>query len=729
MFIAEIVLLLLTGRLLGEAMQRIGQPAVAGQLIAGIVLGPSVLGLLWPDVQHVLLPGNPEQKAMIDAISHLGLLLLLLLAGMETDLRLVKRTGRAAASASLAGISLPFVCGFLLGQFLPENTLPSPDRRLITSLFLGTALAIASVKIVVTVVREMNFMCRNVGQVIIASSIIDDTVGWIIVSVTFSLARHGTVDATSIATTLAGIVAFLAASLTVGRRVVFSLIRWTNDTLVGEFAVISVILVLMGVMSLTTYAIGVHSLLGAFVAGVLVGESPILTGHIEERLRGLAAALFAPVFFGLAGLGTDLTVLQNSTLILLTVAMIAIASAGKFAGAFIGGRIGGMNFAESLALGCGMNARGSTEVIIASIGASMGVLSRDLFTVIVIMAVITTVAMPPTLRWALSRLPLGDEERARLDREEFEARGFVTNLERLLVSVDDSSNGKFAQRLAGLIAGLRGMPATVLHVARAAGKVAKEAAKEEARGGDQPIKRAAETAKESEPEGGIAGPIDVKTRVPDGPPEAAVAEEARKGYDLMVVGIGDVVTNERFNSEVSRLAAEFEGPLAIAIARGAHAEDPVRGTVSLLVPITGTEPSRRAAEVAVALSRSTRAQITALYVGGSVATGRNRRRHGRISTRSYEEAILKDVAEMAKRYQVPLQTAVRVDEAPDEAILLEAGRRRHNLIVMGVSRRPGDMLYFGNVAEAIIARSDKSILFVASGGVSTAPEGWARRQV
>ena len=161
LFIAQIVLLLLLGRLLGELMQRIGQPAVMGQLIAGVILGPSVFGALWPEAQHAIFPGGHEQKAMLEAVSDLGILMLLLLTGMETDLKLVKRARRAAVSVSAAGIAVPFVCGFVLGQFLPEAMLPHPDQRMITSMFLGTALSVASVKIVAMVVREMNFMRRG----------------------------------------------------------------------------------------------------------------------------------------------------------------------------------------------------------------------------------------------------------------------------------------------------------------------------------------------------------------------------------------------------------------------------------------------------------------------------------------------------------------------------------------------------------------------------------------
>ena len=276
-FLAQIIALLLTGRLLGEVMQRVGQPAVLGQLLAGIILGPSLLGALLPDLQHWLFPAVREQKSMIDAISQIGVLMLLLLTGMETDVTLVRRAGRAALSVSATGILIPFACGFLTGQLLPESMLPQPEHRLITSLFLGTALSISSVKIVAMVVREMKFMRRNLGQIIVASAIIDDTIGWIIIAVTFSLAQQGTVDFQSVATSVLGTGLFLIVSFTLGKRVVATLIRWANDTFVSDVPVLTTILVIMAAMALVTHGIGVHTVLGAFVAGILIGQSPILT--------------------------------------------------------------------------------------------------------------------------------------------------------------------------------------------------------------------------------------------------------------------------------------------------------------------------------------------------------------------------------------------------------------------------------------------------------------------
>ena len=186
---------MVVGRLLGEAMNRIGQPSVMGMLLGGVLLGPSMLGALWPDLQHALFPRTAEQKAMLDGVSQFGILLLLLLTGMETDLKLVRKVGKAALSISLTGVAVPFLCGFALGQFMPEALLPHPDQRLLTSLFLGTALSISSIKIVAAVVREMGFTRRNLGQIIVASAICEDSIGWVIIAITLEpRARPAAID-------------------------------------------------------------------------------------------------------------------------------------------------------------------------------------------------------------------------------------------------------------------------------------------------------------------------------------------------------------------------------------------------------------------------------------------------------------------------------------------------------------------------------------------------------
>jgi len=727
LFIAQLALLLLVGRLLGELAQRVGQPSVMGQLIGGLLLGPSLFGLLWPSAQHAIFPTDPVQKSMLDAVSELGVLMLLLLTGMETDLQMVRRVGRAAIAAALAGVAIPFACGFALGEFLPAEFLPRPDARLVTSIFLGTALSISSVKIVAIVIREMNFMRRDLGQIIVASAILEDTIGWVIIAVAFGLAAAGTIDVWSVSRAVAGTALFMVASFTVGRRIVFRLIRWANDNFRSDFPVITTILIIMAAMALTTQVIGVNTVLGAFVAGILIGESPILTRHIDEELRGLIVALFMPVFFGLSGLNADLTILRSPNLALLAVGLIVIASIGKFIGAFIGGTIGGLSRAESLALGCGMNARGSTEVIVATLGLSTGLLSQNLFTLIVTMAIVTTTAMPSMLRWALKRLPLRKKERLRLRREELDAKGFVTNLERLLVAADDSANGKFAAQLAGVVAGSAGKPTTILDLAAKAKKNSEKAkgvattarrppvnARSDGKRSEQPVKRAAAatTSLEPEPDEEKSGNVEVITRRPAGGPEA-IADEAGKGYDLLVVGIADTRDPKGgFSQDLSLITGEFDGPLVVVDTRSPRHEPAKERHGRVLIPVNGTDVSRRAVEVGLTLARASDAHVTALYVtraSASPATSPPRR----LAMRRNESGVLKDIAALAERYDVPLRNTTRADIAPDQAILREAGRG-YDLVVLGVSRRPGDVLFFGNTAAAVLERSPTSILFVAS---------------
>jgi Kef-type K+ transport system membrane component KefB/nucleotide-binding universal stress UspA family protein len=716
-FLGQLVLLMLVGRLLGEALSRVGQPSVMGMLLGGILLGPSALGLLLPDVQQAIFPRLPEQKAMLDGIAQFGILLLLLLTGMETDLKLVRKVAQAAFSVSLTGVTAPFICGFTLGQFLPESVLPNPGQRLLTSLFLGTALSISSIKIVAAIVREMGFARRNLGQTIVASAICEDSIGWVIIAVIFGLAEAGTINLASVAKSVIGTAIFLIASFTVGRRVVFLLIRWANDHFESDFPVVTTILVIMGLLALTTHFIGVHTVLGAFVAGVLVGQSPILSRHIDEQLRGLILAFFMPVFFGIAGLSADLTVLADPPLALMAVGVVAVASIGKFAGAFIGAKLGGLTRREALALGCGMNARGSTEVIIASIGLSMGALSQNLYTVIVAMALITTLAMPPMLRWSLARVPMRKAEKERLEREESEAKQFIPNIERLLLAVDQSPNGRFAARLAGLIAGPREIATTVLplDVTQRSGRAEKVKAEH-----DHPdtqsagvLKAAAETTRQAENEEAVLTPVEVMVRKLESPRELAVASEAKKGYDLLFVGIENTRTRSgEFQPELGRIVSAFGGPVALVAGQNLRPEH-LAPASSILVPVTGNEVSRRAAELAIAVARACNCSMTALYAANPAAI-RLRRLRGNPAARAEARAILDEVAEMADRQDLKIRTAVHTEVVPHQAILMEAKRSTCDLLIMGVSRRPGDKLFFGDTAAAVFKHAPSSIVFLTA---------------
>ena len=338
------------------------------------------------------------------------------------------------------------------------------------------------------------------------------------------------------------------------------------------------------------------------------------------------------------------------------------------------------------------------------------------------------------------------EEKQRIEREELEQRGFVPNLERLLIAVDDSPNGKFASRVAGVLAGTHGMPATVLHIPdpskiestmpedpdkavavptpeekKSNGKQAndkkndKKTEKEDKKAAvarEAVQQAAAQIKNKQKDEEKVDAPVEVTTIVHEQPSPAVIAEEAEKGYDIFIIGLEKASKpNAEFDKGVTNLAKGFDGPLIISAVRDDLEEKP-DDKLSILVPVNGTEPSRRAAEVAITLARATKAPVTVLYVAVRTATRRGMRRG--IRTRRHEEAILKDIVAIADGYNMSIRTAVLAERAADEAILSELERRNHNLVVTGVGRRPGDKRFFGDTASALLEKSGRSLLFVAS---------------
>lgn len=719
LFLFQIVLLVVVGRLFGELMVRIGQPSIMGQIIGGILLGPSVLGYFAPGVEAAIFPQVDAQKSMTEAVAQLGILFLLLLAGMETDLGLAMRLRRSAASISLAGIVVPFTCGFALGELMPQHLVPNPDQRIVTSLFMGTALAISSVKIVATVVREMDFLRRNIGQLIVASAIIDDTIGWVVIAFTFSLAKSGTIDLASIGTSVFGTLVFMLVSFTIGRRLVFEIIRLTNDNFKSDLPVLSAIIAIMGAMAMLTDMIGVHTVLGAFVAGILVGESPILTRQIDTQLRGLTTALFMPVFFGLTGLKTDIGVLFERDALLLTIGLIVVASIGKFGGAFVGARLSGLTRAEALALGSGMNARGSTEVIIATIGLSVGVLNEQLFSAIVAMALVTTMAMPSTLRWALRRLPLREEEETRLLKEDFEAASFLNRFERPLLAVDLSTGGDLAGRLAANFASARATPLTVLNVEESEDKTASSEKVEDGKTSDSREKTEAFATrlrersvrpKEDGDENAKTDGIHITARHRDGAKVTDVLKDsAEKGHDLLFVGV-DPVSSESggFSRRVSRLVSGFASTVAIVVSR--EGRTPVSDNeLRILIPISDTERSIRAVEFGCALASPSGAAVSVIYILEPNET-QQRPRFGR--EESGHAAAFERIDEISAQTGVKITKTLQEGSSAEVAVLRHARRGRYNLLVVGVSRRAGERLSYGRIADTLLDTSDRSIVFV-----------------
>jgi nucleotide-binding universal stress UspA family protein len=339
------------------------------------------------------------------------------------------------------------------------------------------------------------------------------------------------------------------------------------------------------------------------------------------------------------------------------------------------------------------------------------------------MAIVTTLSMPPMLRWALKRVPMREEEQIRLEREKLDARGFVTNLERLLVAVDDSANGKLAARIAGVIGGSGGKPTTILEMtagdprkASAQKRPARPAAtRAQTEDSAHEVQSAAQsvTTLKPHPDAEEPGSVDVMTvhKRMAGPED--IAEEARKGYDLLVIGIADTRDPDGgFSRAVSLIAQNFSGPIALADTQGADAERLLRRPGRILVPVNGTEFSRRAAEIAFTMARASGALVTVLYVTRPDAPA-DRGRGAAQAVRRSDQAVVADIGALADRFDVSMRHSMREHVAPVEAILEET-KWGYDLIVLGANRRPGETLFFGNTAAAVLERCATAILFVAS---------------
>ena len=429
----------------------------------------------------------------------------------------------------------------------------------------------------------------------------------------------------------------------------------------------------------------------------------------------------APVFFAVAGLSIDLTILKSLRLIELAVGLILIASFGKLVGCYTGGRLGGLGSREALALALGMNARGSTEVIIATVGLSMGVLNTDLFTLIVVMAISTTMMMPPMLRWALTRIPPTGEEKERLEREQAESKDYLPRIERLLIVADASPHGKFASKLAGLFIGSRGIMATVLDLNHQDEPQSAPAAESPS----EAVKATAESASRKlqgqEADGRSPAEEMLLTNAPATEDVTeAVLNEIGKGYDMMFLGIAGLLQGDRqpgrdADSTVEKILQEFDGAVAMVVAKDGQRRargDGQAEAMRILVPTSGADYSRRAAEVAIAIARACPCQVTALHVAPPPEEFvRLKATPGNVNT---GHALVRDIERLGEREGVKVRPLVTYRREPEAAILHQIEKGSYDLVVLGAKARPGEQVFFGHSMAVLLERVPCSIILVSS---------------
>jgi len=400
LFIVEVAVLFLAARLGGELAARIGIPLHVGELVLGMMLGPSLLGWIAPDAFEGLFPADPEQRALLDVLSWMGIVMLVMIGGLEARLSILSRARGAVIGSWIGGFTLPFAAGFALGMVFPESLVPTVVGRPVFALFLATAMSISAIPVIARILIDLDLFRTRTGSVIIAAAVADDTIGWIVLSVVTGLAAGG-VAVGSVARTILLTAAFVGLALIVGRFVVDKVLD-LGPRLRIPHGNTSLMFAIVLCFAAVTQAIGVHLVLGAFVAALLIGRSGKVDGRSVAGLREIGMGFFVPFFFAYTGIKVDLTMLRGSALAF-TVAAVVVACLGKVIGGGLGARLGGLPRWEALAVGFGLNARGAMELVIASIGLSVGVLNDATYAMVVLIAVFTTVMTAPLLRWCMGR--------------------------------------------------------------------------------------------------------------------------------------------------------------------------------------------------------------------------------------------------------------------------------------------------------------------------------------
>jgi Kef-type K+ transport system membrane component KefB len=380
LLLVQMAVLLIVARLGAEAAKRVGLPAVVGELAAGIVLGPTVFGHYAPAVFAHVFPHETAQFNLLEVVGTLGMVLLLLLTGLETDLRLLKNLGRAALIASATGMALPFATGFFLGTMIPASYLAQPDHRILFSLFLATAMSISAMPVIAKILMDLDLTKRNIGLVILSAGVVDDTAGWLILSLIAGAASSGTVHVGGLLTTILYTALFLLGAGLILWPLLRIAMAIANRHFQTHDADLVVILVATFLCAALTEKIGIHAVFGAFICGTVVRQAPRVSQETIHRLESFVFAILSPIFFGIVGLKVNLWALGGGGGKMLAV-VLTVACVGKLVGCTLGGIWGGMRFWEAVAIAIAMNARGAMELVLATIGLSLGILNQQMFSI------------------------------------------------------------------------------------------------------------------------------------------------------------------------------------------------------------------------------------------------------------------------------------------------------------------------------------------------------------
>ena len=698
LLLVQLVLLIGTARIMGGLFQRFGQPAVVGELLAGVVLGPTIFGRVAPDAYEWVF-GDDVVQAVVFGLAWIGVILLLVVIGYETDLAIIARFRKAAGWVSAGGFVIPLLVMGGLALAVPESFVGEGTRRQLFAGFFALALSVSALPVVGRILQDLGLLRRNFGQITLAAGMAMDAVGWLLLAALTGIALDGfRIDL--LARSFGGLVVFLAIAVTAGRWLLDRVMRYVLDrgSSVAAGLTVSVLAAFIG--GIVTQVLQLEAILGAFLVGILLASTRHQLPEVRRILEVVTASLFAPIFFAFSGLRVDLGLLRSGSALTWTIVLVVAAIGSKMIGSVAGARLAGVRGREGLALGAGLSALGAMGIVVALVALNVGVVSSTGYTVLVVAAIATSMAAPQLLRWVVRGWEVPEEEAARLEREDVRATSEILGSRRILLPTRGGDNTRYAAQV--LAGAFDDADVTVLAI-------------------DTPARRSLfgrrveSRADPSEVDLGLGSIRHRIVRMKSRDPAATIARESALGYDTLLIGAStaDRGAAGLFSTTVDRILALVDLPtVVVRLPAGPMAnEHPSR----VLVPVVASQSSRAAEEVAFAVLQGTGGSAVAVHIvsrpyNQGIMFNDVAERDGL----EVAEAVTSNAVAFGERLGVTVEGTVRVASNAEAEIVALANGGEFDLLVVGASNRPlTNRPYLGHRVHYILEHTEIPVAIVA----------------
>ncbi len=393
-FLIILLIILIPARLLGELCRRYKLPAIIGEIFAGIIVGPTLLGLIYPNLFKGIFLAAPHAFEAYDGIANIGIILLMFIAGFEVDLKQIRQNGKQAISISLTGIIFPFAIGFASVWFLYQSHFANAaNNQLVTSLFFGTALSITALSVITKILLDLDILNTRIGNIVLTAAMVDDFLGWILFSIIIQLMNVGKAEASFWSVSI--VVVYAIFMLTGGKWLIHRLLAFAGKAQ-KQGRVLTMAVCLCLISACITESLGVRGVFGAFLVGIGINDSAYFTEKHKHVLHQFTINVLAPLFFASVGLRLNFIANFNLEVVLI---ILVIACLAKLIGAGIGSALSGMTKNESIAVAFGMNARGSQEIVLGLLALQAKIISEPVFEGLVVMTVVTMIISGPIMKY------------------------------------------------------------------------------------------------------------------------------------------------------------------------------------------------------------------------------------------------------------------------------------------------------------------------------------------